>query len=519
MTTTRWPTTFACAVFLLTAGFVAPAHGLQRSSPPPRTEAPAVQEPIEQGREPFDRPSRPITRIGQDYALGPHDIVREVVNIVGDVRIDGHVESDVVVIMGSAHLGAGAAVDGNLVVVGGGATIESGASVGSDLVIVGGTLQAAENFVPGGEQVVIGSQWVGHALQNVSPWVTRGLLWGRLIVPDLRWIWILVGVFFLIYLALNTVFDRPVGAAADVLAERPFGAFFAGLLVLILTVPVLAIMAVSVIGLAVVPFVLCAVIVAGLVGHTAVARAIGRAVVRPEPPEGRIAALAAFVIGFALLCGAYMVPVLGFVTWALTSALGLGAAAVTFRAAWRSERPARRPSAEVPPVPSAAASGAVDDAGSPLSDVTSAAVPLLPPDATPPPVYGAGLSRYPRATFLDRVAAFALDCLLVAIANALLDLNHHDSFFFLLLLGYHIGFWAWKGTTLGGIVCSLRVIRTHGAELRPVDAVVRGLSSMFSIAALGIGCLWMLQDAESQMWHDKIAGTLVVKVPRDLVLP
>ncbi len=518
MTITRW-STFACAVFLLTAGLVAPAHGLQRSSPPRPTAAPAVQEPIEQPREPFDRPGRPITRIGQDYALGPHDIVREVVNIVGDVRIDGHVESNVVVIMGSAHLGAGAAVDGNLIVVGGGATIESGASVGSDLVIVGGTLQAPENFVPGGEQVVIGSQWVGHALQNVSPWVTRGLLWGRLIVPDLRWIWIMVGVFFLLYLALNTVFDRPVGAAADVLAARPFGTFFAGMLVLILTVPVLAIMAVSVIGLAVVPFVLCAVIVAGLVGQTAVARAIGRAVVRPEPPEGRIAALAAFVIGFALLCGAYVVPVLGFVTWALTSALGLGAAAVTFRAAWRSERPARRPSAEVPPVPrAAAASIPVDDAGSPLSDVASAALPLLPPDVTAQPVYG-GLASYPRATFLDRVAAFALDCLLVAIANALLDLNHHDSFFFLLLLVYHIGFWAWKGTTLGGIVCSLRVIRTHGAELRPVDAVVRGLSSVFSIAALGIGCLWMLQDAESQMWHDKIAGTLVVKLPRDLVLP
>jgi uncharacterized RDD family membrane protein YckC len=29
----------------------------------------------------------------------------------------------------------------------------------------------------------------------------------------------------------------------------------------------------------------------------------------------------------------------------------------------------------------------------------------------------------------------------------------------------------------------------------------------------------MLQDPERQMWHDKIAGTLVVKVPRDLVLP
>jgi uncharacterized RDD family membrane protein YckC len=63
------------------------------------------------------------------------------------------------------------------------------------------------------------------------------------------------------------------------------------------------------------------------------------------------------------------------------------------------------------------------------------------------------------------------------------------------------------------------VVRTHGVELRFVDALVRGLAGVFSIAALGIGCFWMLNDPERQTWHDKIAGTLVVKVPRDLVLP
>ncbi len=59
---------------------------------------------------------------------------------------------------------------------------------------------------------------------------------------------------------------------------------------------------------------------------------------------------------------------------------------------------------------------------------------------------------------------------------------------------------------------------TEIVELRFVDALVRGLSSVFSIVALGTGCLWMLQDPERQMWHDKIAGTLVVKVPREVVL-
>jgi uncharacterized RDD family membrane protein YckC len=142
-----------------------------------------------------------------------------------------------------------------------------------------------------------------------------------------------------------------------------------------------------------------------------------------------------------------------------------------------------------------------------------------PPVEPPPPAYSAGLAAYPRATFLDRVAAFAIDTVLVAIANNMLDMNRHDGFFFVLLVAYHIVFWAWKGTTIGGIVCSLRVVRTHGVELRFVDSLVRGLSGVLSVAAVGIGSLWMLHDRERQMWHDKIAGTLVVKVPREMVLP
>ena len=70
-----------------------------------------------------------------------------------------------------------------------------------------------------------------------------------------------------------------------------------------------------------------------------------------------------------------------------------------------------------------------------------------------------------------------------------------------------------------GIICNLRIVRMTGGENpRFVDALVRGLASIFSVVALGIGCFWMLNDAERQMWHDKIAGTVVVKLPRELVL-
>jgi uncharacterized RDD family membrane protein YckC len=146
----------------------------------------------------------------------------------------------------------------------------------------------------------------------------------------------------------------------------------------------------------------------------------------------------------------------------------------------------------------------------PLADATSVA---------PPAAVAGDLALFPRATFLDRVAAFALDCLLVGIGVQVLDFSSHGGWFPLMLFAYHVAFWAWKGTTLGGIVVGLRVIRMQGTDVRPADALVRGLASIFSLVALGIGCFWMLQDPERQMWHDKIAGTLVVKMPRNLVLP
>ena len=468
------------------------------------------------------RYTRPVVRFALDYALPAGHTVREVRVVFGDVTIAGHVEREVMVFFGSARVASTGVIGGSLGVFGGSATIEPGATIGHDLVVAGGTLTAPPDFSAGGNHVIGGSPWMASALGEITPWITRGLLWGRLIVPGIPWVWTAVVIFFLLYLVVNIVFDRAVAATATAIDARPLSMFMAGMLVLLLLVPLLAIVAASVIGLLIIPFILCAIVAAGIIGKVAVARAIGASVLRPraEAEEGRARGSLAFVIGFALLTLAYMVPVLGFVTWALTSVLGFGAAAMTMRGMLRRERPAPPVAPPAPVVApasvTAAAAMPVPAASAVVSSAPQAAA--LPVDQ-PSPAFTQGLAQYPRATFLDRVAAFALDCVLVAIAGTILDMERYEELYLFALLAYHVAFWAWKGTTLGGIICSLRVIRTHGAELRGGDAVVRGLASVFSLAALGIGCLWMLQDRESQMWHDKIAGTLVVKVPRDLVMP
>ena len=472
---------------------------------------------------------RRIVRIGQSYSLGEAETVREIHSGLADITIAGTVEYDVVVIVGSLHLTNTAKIGGNVVVIGGTLTIDSGASVARDMIVGGGNLEAPASFTPGGEQVVIGTIAIARTLQGLVPWVTRGLLFGRPIVPDLWWMWPTIAVFLFVYLMVNALFSRHVGTVADTVSARPLSSFLLGLLALVLMVPAIAILAATVVGILVVPFVLCALVLAALVGKAGVMRAAGRSVITEEEGAGRLRTFGSVLIGFALLTIAYMIPVLGFITWAITGAIGFGGATTAFRGALRREHPARvkapiavepapvvmeapRPIAPEPAyaAPAAAFAG---DASVSAESVDGATIP-------PPPVSVPGdLAVYPRAAFLDRVAAFAIDAILVAIAVNFLDLERFAGAFPLLLLAYHVAFWAWRSTTLGGIIVGLRVVRVQGTDLRFADALVRGLTAVFSIAALGIGCFWMINDPEKQMWHDKIAGTLVVKVPRHLVLP
>ncbi len=52
---------------------------------------------------------------------------------------------------------------------------------------------------------------------------------------------------------------------------------------------------------------------------------------------------------------------------------------------------------------------------------------------------------------------------------------------------------------------------------RPVDwtvAIVRALGGFLSLFVAGLGFIWVAFDPERQSWHDKIAGTTVVHVPK-----
>lgn len=474
---------------------------------------------------------RPIFRLWQDYTLGPDDEIGQVVVVSGTTTIAGHVNSDVIVWLGDVKLASTAVISGSLFVIAGNVSVEPGANVHRDVVVFGGVINAPAEFTPGGDHFVIGTPTMGEDLRAVVPWVTRGLLWGRIFVPSVPWVWAVFAIVFGVSFVLNLVFDRAIGTTANVVVTRPLSVFLTGLGVLLLSGPLFVILGASIVGLLVIPFLLCAAFIAWTVGKVAFARGLGMRVWPQSDPESRFLSTRSFVIGFVLVTLAYAVPILGIVTWALVSVFGLGAAGMTVVATIRREYPSKpkAPKSVAPPSPSVAPAAipamplAIVDApafeafrGSDAGTAATAASAVESGPATPSA--GPGLTRFPHAAFLDRAAAFALDCLLIAIVDRLLNLTRADGAYFVMLFGYHVTFWALKGTTLGGIICSLRVVRTNGGSVRAVDAIVRGLASILSLALFGIGCFWMLQDPQRQTWHDKIAGTFVVKVPRDLPL-
>ena len=251
-------------------------------------------------------------------------------------------------------------------------------------------------------------------------------------------------------------------------------------------------------------------------------------VLAEDEPDNRVQSVRSFAIGFALITLVYMIPVLAMVMWAIVGVLGLGSAALSFITAYRRENP--KPIAPEPAVPPPApafvppppvpATYQYAEVSSPAADAPAATFDGAPPMAAAPAIPLAAsrtvLAAMPKALFRDRLAAFVLDVILMLFVLNIFDLTDEmPGVFFLGLLVYHIGFWTWKQTTVGGIICQVRLTRVDGTPLSFADALVRGLASIFSLAVLGIGALWILKDPDNQAWHDKIAGTYVVKVPRN----
>ncbi|MBI5201664.1 MAG: RDD family protein [Elusimicrobia bacterium] len=427
---------------------------------------------------------REIIQFGRSVVVGPGETARTVVVIGGGVDVQGDVDDDVVAIGGNVLVSG--RVAGDAVAIGGKLVLGENASVGGDAVAVGGALEQHPSAKVGGSRNSVSVPL--PELAGLKHWLRSGPLMGRPIAPSSMWSWALRAALIALYLFIAAAFPAALDKCAATLSERPATALGVGALSIAMAGPLLLLLTISVIGLAAVPLVFCGAGIALFVGTAGVYRVVGAKLWggRLASPEGRLAAVAGAAVLFTLL---YMLPGAGFVAWGGVVLFAFGAAILTFVDQFRRE------SAPVA-------------AGEPAS--AAAALPA-PAPASAQPSHPADWASLPRASFMDRLGAFVIDVFAFGVIVGILPLIHVG---LVAWAAYQIGLWTWKGTTLGGIVCGIKGVRLDGAPFDLRVAAVRHLASYLSMAAGLLGFVWAAWDREQQTWHDKIAGTIVVRVPK-----
>lgn len=475
-----------------------------------------------------------VVTFGKRAELKANQTAEAVVAIGGSAVAHGNVRDAVVAIGGDVTLD-GAEVGDAVVAVLGNIKVLPGSVVHGELVAVGGKVEVAEGAKVEGEiQEVDFGAFGLPSLEWLKQWLVQCVFKLRPLAlgPGLGWIWMVAGAYFLFYLLVAVAFPRPVEVCLGEITRRPATTFLIGLLTKVLLPLIFVILAATGIGVVVIPFLVAALFFGALIGKVAFLEYLGQSLGRAFGMTPLIKPVVAFLIGSLILTLLYLVPILGLITLALTGLWGLGVAITAAFGAFRRElpeRPATPPPASMTgqPWPTTAASMAAFAADAPPVTAPEYGVPPasggaeggLPPTpmAVPmsPSAAASEVLSFPRASFWERLGAAFLDVIIVSILGTLVGGPPQG---FLVALAYFAGMWAWKGTTVGGVVLNLKVVRLDDRPVTFAVALVRGLASVLSVIVLFLGFLWMIWDRDKQTWHDKIAGTVVIRLPRGMPL-
>ncbi len=471
---------------------------------------------------------------------------RDAVSILGNTRVTGSVHDSAVAVLGNVYVDG--AVDGDVVAVMGNVELGPNAVVGHDAVAVGGTVHRDPAAIVHGNVQIVGGPIGGF--DWLHPWIRHCLLYGRPLAfaDGLGWAWGCALLFLGLYMGLALLFRDAVTRCVETFETRPGMAVVAALLMVLLIPVLLMLLFITVIGIAAIPFVAFGLLCVGLFGKTVMLAWIGRRCLKKgsspalEPPGRGSAHRRPHRAGAVRrsrnrLLGLQRARTLGTRRCRLHAHRQCTRLA---RGAWRGRYPGRGLSR---PGLSRHRSGRRRRTGrSGAGRRVHGRIrrrgcvrrcPTCRRSATRcrrgrrahrarrrarRSVDGAGHQRPPcRARgFGSAWLALLLDALLVGF---LMHLLHHMFNLELVMLAiYGAIMWKLRGSTIGGIVFDLQVVRLDG---RPIDwetAIVRALGCFLSLAVAGLGFFWIAFDRGRQAWHDKIAGTAVVRVAKGVPL-
>jgi hypothetical protein len=241
-----------------------------------------------------------IIKIKRDVLISGEMAVNDVVVIHGSVTVYGRVEGNVVVLGGSLYLKEGAVVRGQAVVIGGEITKDPTAELSGKVTQVDFPrfLPSLASFLSGG--------WVA--------------VWAAISVM------VLLG-FLGLAILLAALIPEHIGAAVSAM-ERSFGVMLLwGAFWVIMIAPVAVLLAISIVGIILIPLQVLLVALAFLIGYIASAIYIGKNIFlrfkKASPP------FVDAVIGILILYAVGFVPVFGSIVKAVFIVAGFGAVVTT----------------------------------------------------------------------------------------------------------------------------------------------------------------------------------------------
>ena len=434
-------------------------------------------------------------------ATADGEVVDAVVSVFGDNRVTGPVGASVVAVFGNSYVNS--TVKKSVVVVFGDLELGPDARIDGEVVCIAGSIKRD------GTAVITGQvrNFVSTQVAWLRAWLRECFLKARplAIGPNLGWAWAIALSFLALYALAALLFRTGVEQCLTTLETRPGFSALAALLATLITPVLTALLVLTGWGLIAVPFVGAGILCATLFGKVVMLAWLGRRLTRVwgDGPLNHVAL--AVIFGGVMVLALYTVPVLGYFVFKLTGSIGLGTVVTTIVLGMTREKSA------TPPPASAGSAG-------------NAFVPNTPAPASAPPPPRAAISAatLPRAGLGIRMGALLLDVVLMGLVVGLpsglfprfmpMDLGLGSGL--LVLAVYGAAMWKTKGTTIGGIVCGLKVVRLDDREIDWPTATVRALSCFLSLVVGGLGFIWVIFDADRQSWHDKIAGTTVVRVPK-----
>jgi uncharacterized RDD family membrane protein YckC len=546
------PARLLLSMALAWASVFAPDTIAQQSPPPEQPQAaaettsPEIEKPADdagvraQTKEKDSHTGDVIFNVGGKAELQAGDTADAVIALLGSAISAGDVRDGVASVFGETRVTGKAdfavALFGNTYVnseitdtamaIFGDLELGPQAIIHNEAAAIGGTVRRAPGAVThGGVQEVS----FGRGLRDIGwlrAWIEHCLLFGRPLAfeAELAWAWWIAFGFLGFYALIALLFNEAVEKCVQTLETQPGPSVVASLLTVLLTPVLVVLLVMSLIGIGLVPFLGIGLFGVGLFGKAVILGALGRRITRLTgiAPLGHIAF--AVIVGGLLVLGLYVVPFFGFIAYKVVGILGTGVVVYTviLAARKRSNSPAPQPS--MPPsaarfsAESPQSAAAQDPAEASQSDAESARNSVPPRTESAPEDRAAEIAAptLPRAGFWIRMGALLIDFVLIGIVISILD--PPGEVFLLSLAIYGAVMWKLRGTTIGGIILNLRIVRLDGREITWDTAIVRALSCFLSFACAGLGFLWIAFDPDRQAWHDKIAGTVVVRAQRAAML-